>query len=287
MYIEKQGNIYVKNHEIELPKIKKDIDFTLISDLGITHNSLSWNKAIIQLYNNEFNYGDTDRTIFLGDILHSDDDIYNEKVRDIIITIINNSINPIIILGNHENMAGNEKQRWVEYPKKQVIDFFRTNTKATVLDNETYIDEENGTLLCGHNDSFDYYNVNRERQELYIKSIANFIHRNNCSSFDEYAKILLSHAGAKLYGTEYQNYFDATFAAHTHDGLVPIRLQRSNQYSGLYVNGENGIFPKNIRGHLPNSNIIINPALTPLSEIHVGNMIIGQSVSHVKVKKAA
>lgn len=250
---------YIKtSHVFTKKNIGKDSTIVCLSDLHYTSNNPKY-ILVDLLY--KIDSIQPDYICFLGDLV--DDDSYQ-----IVINWLNSlaKIAPVyFVYGNHdiEKYIINDKKYYVPSAlSTKVKDAIRNIDNLTVLANNKMA-SKNGFSFCGAN----FYDNSRFNQ--LIKYLNDKYPHFSSVNFN----ILLSHNPGimnsvyyKQLNQIYRDSLDLIISGHTHNGLVPRKIDKIIPGTkGIYLKAE-GLFPKYVRNETVlednNKGIIVPPIRT-------------------------
>lgn len=282
------------NREIFITNKKiKNLKICLLSDI---HYSDNFNLKIFDKILKQINCYNPDYIFLIGDIVDNTEINYT-ILYEFLIKLEKNS-KVFISIGNHDiyRYPNNQKNRklkdmltnnWEKsnYNKLKKIIIKLKNTY--LLDNKTYIDEDNNITITGIHLSYEYYKY-KEPLTIFEQEIKKI----NINPEKKYYNILLIHSPYNVYKKpNLLSAYDLVLSGHMHGGLVPPLLNRIfNKNRGL-ISPRKEILANYVRGRTKTKYFegYIYEGITKLALstkfLHIFDFIYPKEVKYLEIKK--
>lgn len=269
------------NYKLFNPKIKKDINLSVISDLHFSYmiSDKKLNYILNFLIKEQPGY-----ILIDGDLIDSVDMILDPNEKDRLINWLKelSKISKVIIsLGSHDfyKKSYNKKGKilWQYCFKEAFFEEVNNIANVYVLNNTVY--KDNDIYVLGYTQSMECYEPYRRKSLFHpvsedknqkLLEIKNVINKVGSIPKDR-LNVFLSHSPIYLTDIEFENElekFDYYISGHMHNGCVPPGLYELWPSNRGLISPNKEFFPKNERNTLINKEdkLIVNGPLTTFQE---------------------
>lgn len=260
----------INKYKIVNDNIKRNISFIVISDL---HLCDSFNNKKLNTIKNKIIKLKPNYLFVAGDIIDSTNFLYtNIKLKDFYINWfkeISKLVPIFIVLGNHDMLYINKKQKGIKKYKEDIKnDFFDKLADINniyVSNKDIYYEDDNITLNMLQM-PLKYYHKNYFKESKLKKELLklNNTNKNKFNILLTHCPIFFDNIDIKKINSKY----DLIISGHMHGGAIPFDLDKIIPGNRGLVAPSKKLFPKNARGlcKLDNNYLLVSKGITKIQE---------------------
>lgn len=238
----------------ELFITNKDINNIKIALLSDIHYYPEFNTKIFTLLIKQIKKNKPNYICITGDILDKTN-ITNIDALIAFLKELANITTTLIVLGNHDIKYG-EYKHWIHSPNNLFINEIQKINNLYLLEDQIYIDDNNNIAFYGFNLSYNYYEVEDEKYEVFVEEVNKLTKTFPNNTYN----ITLLHTPYNIYRFIANNPLhplsktDLILNGHMHNGCLPFTISyvlnkvfKSNR--GI-VSPTRKLFPKYSHGRI-------------------------------------
>lgn len=264
------NNFHTTSYKLYNPKVQRQINFSVISDLHFSYTVSSKKLAAIL---NKLESLEPDYILFPGDLIDSVDMVEDTKERMRLISWLHNlkDIAPTLIsLGSHDYYKKTPNGAWEYHPNEDFLEEINSIPRITLLDSASYNDDN--IFVTGITQSFAFYHQTKKKHDEDKDTLIKDIKDNLPQVIpNDKLTILLLHSPVHLADQDtlaMLQSFDLIICGHMHNGCVPPILYELWPSTRGLISPKKAFFPKYERNTLrkKNDKILVNGPLTMFQE---------------------